>query len=120
MDLCKKILVIDDDIHIREALKTYLEFEGFEVRMAANGRDALDLLKKTEKPCLILLDLMMPIMSGWEFAKEIEKEHELKKIPIVIVSAFTDRADNIKARGLLTKPLDMDKLMGWANECCSK
>ena len=120
MDLCKKILVIDDDKNIREALQAYLEFEGFKVKVAANGLEALELLKIIEKPCLILLDLMMPIMNGWEFAKELEKEHELGKIPIVVVSAFSDRAAEIKVRGLLSKPLDMDKLIGHAHDCCTK
>lgn len=117
---CKRILIVDDDVYIREALQAYLEFEGYEVRSAANGLEALTLLKIYEKPCMILLDLMMPIMTGWEFAKAIEEEENFKQIPIVVVSAFSDRAQEIKALALLTKPLNMDELMGWADECCTK
>ena len=118
MTKCKRVLIVDDDPNIREALKAYFEFEGYEVRVAGNGQEALALLKVNEKPCLILLDLMMPVMSGWEFAKIAEKDVTIGQIPIVICSAFIDKAEQIKARGHLSKPLDMDELMGLANECC--
>ncbi|WP_408096779.1 response regulator [Peredibacter sp. HCB2-198] len=118
MNQCKRILIVDDDPNIREALKAYLEFEGYEVRVAGNGKEALALLQINDKPCLILLDLMMPVMSGWEFAKIVEKDAMMGQIPIVICSAFVDKAEDIKARGHLSKPLDMEELMGLANECC--
>ncbi|WPU63764.1 response regulator [Peredibacter starrii] len=118
MNQCKRILIVDDDPNIREALKEYLEFEGYEVRVAGNGQEALALLKINEKPCLILLDLMMPVMNGWEFARAAALDAGISQIPIVVTSAFIDKVEDIKARGLLSKPLDMEQLMGLANECC--
>src|SRR5579862_4602951 len=67
---CSGILIVDDDPDIRDSLKEVLEDEGYEVNGVANGREALDYLRKSPRPCVILLDLMMPVMDGWQFRRE--------------------------------------------------
>ncbi|MEO5970924.1 MAG: response regulator, partial [Bdellovibrionia bacterium] len=62
--LCKCILIIEDEETIRDSLQFFLEFEGYQVYSASNGREGLDILSKLDLPCLILLDLMMPVMDG--------------------------------------------------------
>jgi CheY-like chemotaxis protein len=81
------VLVIDDDEDIAEGLAEFLADEGFNVVTAADGRAALDHLRRGLRPCTILLDLMMPRMNGWEFRHEQLQDTDLKQIPIVVVTA---------------------------------
>ena len=64
---CGKILIVDDDEAIRETLSQVLELSGFDSITSSNGQEALALLRSSTPPCLVLLDLMMPIMNGWAF-----------------------------------------------------
>ncbi|PLS79555.1 MAG: response regulator, partial [Chloroflexi bacterium] len=82
------ILVVDDDSGIREALTDILEDEGYAVRSACDGQAALDLLRQqAEPPALVLLDLMMPRMNGWQFRSEQRRDPALANIPVVVISA---------------------------------
>jgi CheY-like chemotaxis protein len=81
------VLIVDDDRAVVDSLRDFLEDEGFEVVTAAEGRDALDQLRRGLRPCVILLDLMMPRMNGWEFRDEQLQDADLKDIPVVVVSA---------------------------------
>src|SRR5689334_1174537 len=81
------VLVVDDDPGIRTALKLVLEYLGFEAILAENGRVGLETLKK-QYPVLILLDVMMPEMNGWEFLDIIQADKNLAAIPVVTISAF--------------------------------
>jgi CheY-like chemotaxis protein len=107
-----KILVIDDDDDIRETMRAVLEDEGFTVESASNGREALDLLLRSEaNPALILLDLTMPQMDGWQFRSEQKKVPRLAGIPVVVFTgnAEADRAtDSLDAAALMRKPLRLD------------
>src|SRR5205823_5747425 len=105
-----KVLVVEDDPTTRDAMKMILEFGGFRVAEAANGREALDQLRSAPPPCLILLDLMMPVMDGRQFREEQRKAPELASIPVVVVSADTDLPDQARtlgAVGYLQKPVDV-------------
>ncbi len=110
----KRILIIDDNDQIREIMKLTLEYEGYKILTAANGQDGLDLLGEPPRPGLILLDLMMPVMNGWEFIAEINKDQDLKKIPVLVVSAYLESEDLEKSPvdccGFLEKPVDMQLL----------
>jgi two-component system, chemotaxis family, chemotaxis protein CheY len=111
----KSILVVDDDIGLRVMFQTLLREEGYGVLEASNGQEALDLLK-TEKPNLIVLDLMMPVMNGWQFLEEIEKHPELDATPIILLSAsreLTTTARLNKIRAFLPKPFDIDTLLDY-------
>jgi len=81
------VLIVDDDHAIVESLQDFLEDEGFAVVTAPDGQDALDRLRRGLRPCVILLDLMMPRLNGWEFRHEQLQDADLKDIPIVVVSA---------------------------------
>lgn len=111
----KQVLVVEDDSNIREVLKLALEFEGYEAILAKNGREGLDVLPSI-KPGLILLDLMMPVMNGWEFVDEIKKHPVYKNIPIVVVSAYSERAKAIECNQFVQKPLELDTLLQAVSE----
>ena len=74
------ILVVDDDEDIRETLRVILELEDYQVLVASNGREALEVMR-TNRPQLILLDLMMPVLDGWEFVKELDEDPEALRHP---------------------------------------
>lgn len=117
---CKSVLVVEDDLDIRESLEQILEIEGYHPLVAENGQAAVDLLEHGERPCLILLDLMMPVMSGWEFLR-IQKENTLiATIPVVVVSAAGDKAKSTNANGFIKKPIELDSLLEVVHQYCDK
>ncbi|UJR80036.1 response regulator [Sandaracinus amylolyticus] len=108
------IMVVEDDADVRETMVQVLESEGFSVHAARDGREALDALRAGLRPRLILLDLMMPVMNGWQFREEVERERELASIPVVLVSALdpgTERTASLAAAGFLHKPFELDELL---------
>jgi CheY-like chemotaxis protein len=108
------ILVVDDDPDILEALSEILEAEGFEIRRARNGKEALERLEP-DPPQLILLDLMMPVMDGWEFAQRMrQKPAAISSIPLIVLSADRNvgsKALDIGAVGHLAKPFELNDLL---------
>jgi CheY-like chemotaxis protein len=116
---CNSILIIEDEQTIRETLKESLELEGYPVVTAKNGREGLDLIENSVNPCLILLDLMMPVMNGFEFLASQEKNKKIAPIPVVIVSAFPEQAQKVKANGFVKKPIDLDHLLTFIKRYCS-
>jgi len=115
-----EILVVDDDADIRSALTQALEFEGYRVASAANGREAWDSLRSAPAPALILLDLMMPVMNGAEFLDLLRRDEQLRAVPVVVVTAFGSAVAPIaaEAQGVLSKPLDLEQLIGVASRFC--
>ncbi|MDB5778002.1 MAG: hypothetical protein JWP79_185 [Polaromonas sp.] len=116
------ILLIEDEPDIRETLRELLELVGFKVETAANGREGLDKLESAGRPCLILLDLMMPVMNGWEFLDALQKSPDPDRaaIPVIAVSAAVEMVD-LKARygcRSLKKPVDIDTLLNMVREHC--
>lgn len=108
-------MVVDDDPDIRDSIAAALEIEGYSVLMAENGKIALDLLLSLDKnslPRCIMLDLMMPVMTGEEFLKAVEKDHaSLREIPIVVASANGSLLQSgLPAREILKKPIDINDL----------
>lgn len=118
----KQILVIDDDKDIRDTLAELLELEGFGVMKAQNGLEGYALLDSNEKPCMILLDLMMPVMTGWEFLKEFqtEKRAGLANIPLVVTSGAAELSglDHQYNCVVLQKPVDIGRLLDLAQQHC--
>jgi len=115
----KTILIIEDDELIREMLKMFYDGEGFETHVASNGLEGFNVLKKINKPCLILLDLMMPVMDGWEFLSLYNKTASNLKAPVVVISAFADQAKKINADGFINKPIDLEILSRITNQFCN-
>jgi CheY-like chemotaxis protein len=108
-----RVLVVEDEDHVRDAMAPLLEREGYEVRSAENGREALRSLKTELLPDIILLDLRMPVMDGWEFRARQLDDPLLGRIPVVAVSADgTPQALAISARAFLRKPVTADELLG--------
>jgi CheY-like chemotaxis protein len=107
------ILIIEDDEDILFSLRDYLELEGYRVLTAGNGLEALELLKVTETPNLILLDMKMPLMNGWEFAAAYTEKFT-QRAPIIVVTAAADaeqRARDIQAISFVEKPFNLDNLL---------
>jgi CheY-like chemotaxis protein len=109
------VLVVDDDADIRTMIGLILESTGVGVRYATDGLEALRALRGNgELPLFILLDLMMPVMNGWEFRDAQLKDELLAAVPVVIISGDGDahaKAASLGAAGSLHKPLDLDSLI---------
>ena len=119
VDCC--VFIVDDDFGIRDAFREILEDEGYRVASAANGRAALEELRRCGPPCVILLDLMMPVMDGWQFRVEQQRDPQLAEIPVVVVSADSQvkqKARALKAAGYLQKPIEMDTLLATIGHYC--
>jgi CheY-like chemotaxis protein len=113
------ILVVEDNDDVREMMSITLQLEGHNVVTAANGRQALEVLHRGTDPCMILLDLMMPVMNGWQFQEEVAKDPKLRDIPVVIVSAAAgERGKQTSAAAFIPKPIDVDKLLDVVCEHC--
>ena len=93
-----------------------LEAEGYVVLTAENGEEALGVLARGQ-PCVVLLDLMMPVMNGWDFMSAMKEDRRLEDIPVVVCSAYTERPAK-GARRVLKKPLDVNKLLAAVAEYC--
>ena len=105
------ILVVDDDVSHRVLICDVLEEMGYRTTQAENGRDALDRLE-VELPQAVLLDLRMPVMSGWALLEALKKMPRARNLPIIIISAygFEWEAELVGASGYISKPVDLDKL----------
>jgi CheY-like chemotaxis protein len=116
------VLVVEDDADIRFGLAVLLEDEGYEVVTAANGREALGCLRELPVlPCLILLDLMMPDMDGWQFRAEQRRDPRLAAIPVIILSAAGDlpaRTAKLGVEGVMQKPIHIGELLAAVKRYC--
>jgi CheY-like chemotaxis protein len=119
MDSRKLVLVVDDEELIREVLRLALESHGYSVALAADGKEALEFLSKDIRPCVMLLDLMMPVMDGWALMKTLASDTQLADIPVVIVTAFSERAHSIKFKEILYKPVELDTLYSVVGRYCA-
>jgi len=112
----KTVLLVDDDYDIRSVICEVLEQEGFLVGVATNGREALTYLEENPVPQLILLDLMMPVMNGFEF-REVQVAHpDWAKIPVIVMSADGGRStpakrDRLEGAVFVKKPPDLDEFL---------
>ena len=119
--VAKCILVVEDDPDLAQLVAEVLESAGYRTAIAGNGRAALDHLRTCTHPDLILLDLMMPVMDGWEFREEQQKLPALASIPVLTVTADGDargKAAAIQAAGYITKPITIDSLLDAVERVC--
>jgi CheY-like chemotaxis protein len=113
------VLIVEDDSDTREMLGRFLELEGYTVETAENGKRALERLGSGVGACVILLDLMMPVMDGWQFRQEQIRDASLADIPVIVVSAAgRERLEKIHANAYLSKPVDLDELLGCVTQFC--
>jgi CheY-like chemotaxis protein len=114
-----RVLVVDDDADVRAALAEILEIHGYVVASAANGKEALALLREAAaRPAVIVLDVLMPEMDGWQFRAEQKKDPALAAIPVVVVSAMRN-ADGFDAAAVFHKPVNVDRLLAALDQICS-
>ena len=116
------VLVVEDDVDVREFEAAALGSGGHEVVIATNGREALEVLERLE-PCIIILDLMMPVMDGLTFLAERRRRELAPGVPVVCVSAagepFLARARQLGAHDCIQKPADMDDLCNFVSQYCA-
>jgi CheY-like chemotaxis protein len=114
------VFVVEDDVDTRDMMGRFLELEGFTVEVAANGKQALERLNAGMHPCVILLDLMMPVMDGWQFRSQQIRDAALASIPVIVVSAAgKERMGDIEANAYLSKPVDLEQLLAEVTQYCS-
>ena len=116
------ILVVDDDPAIRDVVADILEMAKYRVQTAGNGAEALDCIH-TEQPSVVLLDLMMPVMDGWEFLRKCRSEPPCAPVPVVIMSAARNAsgiAAELGAQAFLGKPFEMDAVLAIVESLASE
>lgn len=111
-DAC--VLVVDDDNMIRDVVAEVLQLEGYGVVTASNGAEALDRVR-VNPPAAVVLDLMMPVMDGWQFLDACRKDNLCAEVPILVMSAYrhlSERSARLQAAACIAKPFDLDVLVG--------
>jgi CheY-like chemotaxis protein len=118
--LSEYVLVVEDDPSIREALSEALETEGYRVVCAEHGQAALQHLAGAEPPCLVLLDVMMPVMDGIAFRQAMLGDARLAEIPVVVITAGgAQLAARVPASKVLHKPVRMEVVVAAVREHCA-
>jgi CheY-like chemotaxis protein len=114
------VLIVEDDADLREMMAQLLTLEGFAAATVSNGREALAYLRAHAAPDVILLDLMMPVMDGWEFRREQRLDREMAEVPVIVLSALDQtRVAEVAADAFLKKPLDFDRLLELIRRYCA-
>ena len=106
------VLIVDDDAELREMVRVALTADSYRTAAAANGREALDYLRSTTDTCVILLNLMMPVMDGAQFRAAQLRDRSLAWIPVVVISGTVDGGQQARALGIRfeRKPIDLDQV----------
>jgi CheY-like chemotaxis protein len=115
------ILIVDDDPAIRDVVSDILEMSDYCVKTACNGAEALDNIHH-DRPAAVLLDLMMPVMDGWEFLREFTEEAPVPPVPVVVMSAAQDASlvvGALGARAFLAKPFEIETILAIVDEFAS-
>jgi CheY-like chemotaxis protein len=113
------VLIVEDDADLRDMMAQLLNLEGFNAATVSNGREALEYLRNGALPDVILLDLMMPVMDGWEFRRRQQADPAMSDVPVIVLSALDQsRAADVNAHAFLKKPLDFDRLLTLVRTYC--
>jgi CheY-like chemotaxis protein len=115
----REVLLVEDDDDIRTDLAELLRLKGYSVQTAANGAEALDRLRDPELPCLILLDLMMPVMDGWQFREAQLQDDTLAEVPVVVITGIAEDTAALQAKKVLRKPVRLDDLVSTIRGYCA-
>jgi CheY-like chemotaxis protein len=111
------VLIVEDEADLRESLQEFLEDEGFAVVTASNGAEALGLLETEALPCLMILDLIMPVISGNELFERMKKDARFCSIPVLVSTSDPSRAP--RGVPVMKKPVDFDRLLGVVRQHCA-
>jgi CheY-like chemotaxis protein len=121
MKSSEQILVVENHNATRDVMRHLLEAEGYRVTCAANGHEALERLHTGGSPCVILLDLSMPVMDGWQFSHELRHDPQLAPIPVVVISGevnLPETAASLGAADYCWKPVRFDWLLNTIRRLC--
>jgi CheY-like chemotaxis protein len=113
------VLLVEDEEELREMMREALELSGYTVVAAVDGQEALDAFERVEHVCLVLLDLLMPGMNGWDFFEKMRARPELASVPVIVHSSLPSQAPAGVTR-VLKKPLKLDSLLTVAREFCTE
>jgi CheY-like chemotaxis protein len=117
-----EVLIVEDDTDLRQALTQILSDEGYRVDGAEHGLSALEQLRDGCRPCVILLDLTMPVMNGWQFRDEQRQDPTLAAIPVVVISAGANLSEQIVPLGIqdyIRKPIQLGQLLATVERYCA-
>lgn len=112
------VLIVEDEEDLRELMRQALEMKGYAVITAAEGQAALDRIAEIDRLCLVLLDLVMPGMNGWEFYDKLRERPELASVPVIVHSSSPTNAPKGVTR-VIAKPLMLDGLLSVVRQFCS-
>jgi DNA-binding response OmpR family regulator len=113
------VLIVEDDADLRDMMAQFLLLEGFRPETVANGQEALDYLRSGPTPAVILLDMMMPVMDGWEFRREQQRDPRVANVPVIVLTALDrTRVGDIGEAAFMKKPLDFDRLLDLVRRYC--
>lgn len=118
-DMHKTVLIIEDNQAVVDTMKSVLELEGYTVFTAADGQEGIEALSKVGDACVILLDMMMPGMNGWDFLDYQRSTPQYANIPVVVVSAFGEIARSVKPNDFIPKPVKLDLLLSAVQKYCA-
>lgn len=119
----RSVLVVEDDPELRTIYQEVLSDGGFKVVAARDGLDALEILDGGAMPCVMVLDLRMPRMSGWELADRLHADGRWRHVPLIVVAAYyriAEEAERLGAHAWLQKPIDLSRLVGAVEEACGR
>jgi len=111
------VLLVEDDADLRHLMQEALELSGYSVIAAGNGKEALDALGRIEHVCLVLLDLLMPVMNGWDFYTEIQARPTFAEVPVIVHTSAPAQAPT--GTRVLQKPVKLDRLLSVVHEYCA-
>jgi CheY-like chemotaxis protein len=103
------VLIVEDETLLRESLQEFLEDQGYTVLTASNGAEALELLERGNLPCMMILDLIMPVVSGNAVYERMQADARLSKIPVVVSTSDPSRAPSGVL--IMKKPVNFDRLL---------
>ncbi len=114
------VLIVEDDVDVREMMRELFEDEGYRVAVAIDGRDALDIIDRIGRPNVILLDLNMPRMSGGDFLEAARRKRpDLARVPVVVITGYAQMMFSVSpVERMLTKPVDLHALLGIVRQYC--
>lgn len=120
MKQMRPVILVEDDSLIRESLHDFLEFEGFTVKDAENGKQGIDLILSSDGECIVLLDLQMPVMTGEEVLENLSKNDNLKirNVPVLVTTARGQGFEHPGIIGTVPKPFDLDQLVDKLKVLC--
>jgi len=116
---CSPVLIVEDDADLRDMMAQFLLLEGFRPDPVSNGEEALEYLRRRPMPAVILLDMMMPVMDGWEFRREQQRDPKVANVPVIVLTALDrTRVGDIGEAAFMKKPLDFDRLLEIVRRYC--